>query len=107
MDGDVSELNSDVKYEKWGFDNNYVLRLSVSSDTNYSDARKKAKETIENLPESHRLVLSADCFDYVTENDYPETKDGIIYLPSKKFANPLLSFDTGVSFGKELCNATF
>lgn len=107
MDGNTSELNDDVKYEKRGFENNYVLRIPVPNDTSYSDARKKAKDIIGTLPETHRLVLSADAFDYEIENGYPKTENDILYQPSGNFENPLLAFDSGVCLGKELCNATF
>ncbi len=107
MDGDVSELSPDFNYEKVGFENNYVLRIPVSVDASYSEARKKAKDIIETLPETHRLVISADAFDYEVKKDYPKTENGIVYLPSKKFENPLLAFDKGVCLGKELCDATF
>ena len=107
MDGNVSELSSDLEYENWGFENNYVLRIPVSTDETYTQARKKAKEIIGNLPGSHRLVLSADVFDYEVKDGYPKTGNDIMYIPSKKYENPLLAFDAGIGLGKELSDATF
>ncbi len=103
IDGDTSELSSDIAYEKWGFENQYVIKMPVSVDASYFEARREAKKIIENLPVSHKLVLSADTFDYEIKKDCITAE----LQPSKSFDNPLLSFDAGVTLGKELCDATF
>lgn len=88
-------LPPDVFQEPWGFSHNYILRCSVPLDANYLTARKIAMDVLNTLPPSHKLVLLADDFDYQVKGSYPQTKGGILQLPSKSYRNPILALDAG------------
>lgn len=84
--------------EKWGFEHNYVLRCSVLPESDFIDARKMVAEYIKNLPEGFKLLAMASDFDYNIKPEYPKCVDGIFYMPSKAYKNPILAFDAGVVF---------
>ena len=46
--------------------------------------------------ETQKLLLSAWGFDFQVKADYPKIEDGILYLPSKMYADPLLAFGAGL-----------
>ena len=92
-------LPADVKQEAWGLSHNYVLRCEVPLQTDYCEARKRATQVLKDLPEGHKLILLADVFDYAVNPGYPKEENGITYLPSKAYENPVLAFDAGVCFG--------
>ncbi|MBQ6708755.1 MAG: hypothetical protein IJM97_07400 [Clostridia bacterium] len=95
-------IDSDSEIKKWGRENNFVMRCPVDLNDNYYQARQKAKEIIEKLPEDTKAVLLAESFDYQVKSDYPKIENSIVYMPSKAYENPLLSFDAGVCYGKEI-----
>ena len=97
MDGvGKPDLPDWMQYEPWGLSHNYVLRCQIPMDAGYADSRKKAMRFLEDLPKEHKLLLLADEFDYTVEQNSSKTHDGVIYLPSKAYENPLLAFDAGV-----------
>lgn len=95
--GDLIEIPN-VICEKWGFEHNYVLRCPVSPECNFIDARKMVAEYIQKLPEGFKLLCMANDFDYNVKEEYPKYIDGILYMPSKAYKNPILAFDAGVVF---------
>jgi len=97
MDGvGKPDLPDWIQYAPWGLSHNYVLRLQIPMDAGYADARKKAMQFLEDLPKEHKLLLLPDEFDYTVGQKHFQTQDGVIYLPSKAYENPLLAFDAGV-----------
>lgn len=95
--GDLIEIPN-VICEKWGFEHNYILRCPVSSEDNFIDARKMVTEYIKKLPKGFKLLCLANDFDYNVNEEYPKYIDGILYMPSKAYKNPVLAFDAGVVF---------
>ena len=95
--GDLIEMPN-VICEKWGFEHNYILRCPVCSDTDFINARKMVTEYIQKLPEGFKLLYLANDFDYNVKSEYPKYIDGILYMPSKAYKNPILAFDAGVVF---------
>lgn len=45
-----------------------------------------------------RLLCLANDFDYNVKQEYPKYVDGILYMPSKAYKNPILAFDAGAVF---------
>ena len=84
--------------EKWGLDRNVVLRCPVQKNQTMADARKKVLDEVLKLPEGIKLLALADQFDYVLNSGIASEKDGVMYLPSKAYKNPVLAFDAGVLF---------
>ena len=97
--GEVT-LPEGVKQEKWGHVCHYVLRCPVPVDADYSDGRKAALNVLKTMPEGERLLLLADEFDCTVRGTYPKVEDGITYLPSKAYPNPILAYEAGVCFAK-------
>lgn len=85
-----------VTIEKAGLENHHVLRLPVALSCGYADARAAAKKIVEQFSETQKLLLSAWGFDYRVKADYPKTEDGILYLPSKMYENPVQAFRAGL-----------
>lgn len=85
--------------EKWGFERNAVLRIPMEKEASYSEARKKVYEAVKHLPDGAKLLCVANVFDYAIDSDYSVPEDGVVYLPSKAYKNPVLAFDAGVLFG--------
>ncbi len=98
--GDIV-LPEGVIREEWGFTHNYVLRCAVVPDATFITAHKRAMEVLETLPEGHKVILLADDFDYQVKPGYPKSENGILMLPSKAFANPILALDAGVSVAQK------
>ncbi len=86
--------------EKIGCPGDLLLKCGVPADADYAQARRALAEKINALPPAYKLAVLADCFDYSIKGNFPAEKDGITYLPSCGFANPLLAFDAGVRFAK-------
>ncbi len=85
-----------VTIAKAGLEDHYVLRLPVALSCGYTDARAAAKKIVAQFSENQKLLLSAWGFDYQVKADYPKTEDGILYLPSKMYADPVLAFAAGL-----------
>ncbi len=85
---------------KVGFENHYVVRLPIPLSCGYAEAREKARSLIRKFSNAQKLILLAFFFDYQIKEEYPKTNDGILYLPSKAFENPLLAFDAGLEAEK-------
>lgn len=98
-EGNVS-LPQGVKQEKWGLPCHYVLRCPIPVDADYQEGRKAALSVIKGLPAGERLLLLADEFDYTVKGAYPKEENGITYLPSKAYQNPILAYEAGVCFAK-------
>ncbi len=98
---DAPALPVDVKTEKWGYPEDTLVKCSVPSQANYIDARRAVKDFIDNVkPSQYKVAFVADCFDYEVKAGYPAEKDGIVYMPSCAYNNPLLAFDAGVLYAK-------
>lgn len=91
-----------VHYYKAGGENRYVLRCPVPLDCGYAEARTIAKKLIQDFKETQRLILSADEFDYQVKKEYPQERNGILYLPSKAYENPIRAFEAGVTMAQEV-----
>ncbi len=87
---------SGVHSEKTGMENHYVLRLPVPLSCGYTQARAAAQNIVQQFSETQKLILSASAFDYQIKADYPKTREGIFYLPSKAYENPILAFEAGL-----------
>lgn len=76
--------------------NRYIIHCPVPLLGGYVQARSIAQNVIEGFSETQRLIFSADEFDYQVKDGYPKTENGILYLPSKAYENPILAFDAGL-----------
>lgn len=90
----------DVCCEKTGMQKHYVARCPVPLSSGYPQARAAVWNVIRQFSETQRLILSADEFDYQVNGVYPQEKDGIWYLPSKAYDNPVLAFEAGLCMGE-------
>jgi len=81
---------------KAGMEDHYTLRLPVSLSCSFPEARAAAKTVVEQFSETQKLLLSAWVFDYQVQEGYPKTENGILYLPSKLYENPVLAFAAGL-----------
>ncbi len=91
---------SGVEIAKAGLDHHYVLRMPVALSCSFPEARAAARKIVEQFSQTQNLLLSAWMFDYQVNPDYPKTKDGILYLPSKLYKNPVLAFAAGLEVGE-------
>lgn len=92
-----SLAGEDVKL--WGYHSgDVVVRLAVQAGAGYIEAREQVKKFLKSSSQSLRLICMADYFDHKLLPDSQKEKDGISYLPSAGFANPLAAFDAGVLF---------
>lgn len=89
-----------VKTEKWGYERDIVLKCHVAVNASYADARKAVVNILAKLPEKYKMALAADMFDYELKADCRTEKNGIAFLPSCAYKNPLLAFDAGVLYAK-------
>ena len=101
INGAEIQTTDDYLVEQWGYDQDCVIKCPVSQSDGFSEARQKAFELLENLPDSARVAMVADEFDYSLHSCYPKVIDKIIHLPSCSFPNPILAYDFGVLFAKE------
>ena len=93
-------LPADLKTEKWGYEVDTLIKCAVAAEAGYIEARRAVAELIDTLPAEYRVAFVADCFDYELKPGYPVEKDGIVYMPSVAYKNPLLAFDAGVLYAK-------
>ena len=82
--------------------NRYVVRCAVPLDCGFGDARLLALDIVQSFSETQRLILLADEFDYQVKSEYPNTKNGIIYLPSKAYNSPESAFEAGLNIAEEV-----
>ena len=83
-------------------ENCYIVYCPVPLSYGYAQARAAAQDILRQFSETQRVVLSAYEFDYQIKEDFPKMQDGILYLPSKRYNSPQLSFEAGLHIGKEL-----
>jgi len=93
-------LPAEALEEAWGHPGQCVAKIPVAKDADYPQARQAVAAFLRQLPESCKMITFADCFDCQTEGAYPVERDGVVYLPSVGYANPVLAFDGGVLFGR-------
>lgn len=93
-------LPADLNTEKWGYEEDTLIKCGVAADAGYIEARRAVAALIDTLPAEYKVAFVADCFDYELKPGYPAEKDGIVYLPSCAYKNPLLAFDAGVLYAK-------
>lgn len=86
--------------EKWGYSGDVLVKIPVEKGKSYIDARKKVKAFLEQMPAGFKAVCVGDCFAMSAAGTYPAEKDGIFYLPSVAYDNPLQAFDAGVLFAR-------
>ena len=91
---------SGICAEKWGYENQYVLKCPVPLSCGYEKARELVRDVIGQFDETQKLVLLANGFDYQIRPDLPEQEAGVFLLPSKQYRNPVLAYDAGVCFGE-------
>lgn len=92
---------SGVRCEKTGMDGHYVLCCPVPLSFGYAEARTAALKLVMQFSEAQRVILLAHEFDYSFREAGPDLREGIWYLPSKAYENPILAFEAGLKFGKE------
>jgi len=92
---------SNVHCKKARGENRYILYCPIPLSYGYTQARAAAQDIILQFSETQRLILSANEFDYHIKEDYPKTQDGILYMPSKAYENPMLAFEAGMKIGEE------
>ena len=92
----LSEIFGDIAMEKWGYQKDAVLKIPVSVDADYISARKAVLNLTPKMPDDIKILMSADDFDFKIKQGYPKCEDGVLYLPSAMYENPLLAFDAGV-----------
>ncbi len=78
----------------------YILCIPVPLDWGYTRARAKALDIIRQFSETQRLIYSAGEFNYQVKSDYPKEENGILYLPSKAYADPAQAFGAGKEMAK-------
>lgn len=93
-------LPAEAMEETWGYPGQCVVKVPVAEDADYLQARRVVADYLRQLPESCKMITFADGFDCQIEGAYPVERDGIVYLPSVGYANPLLAYDGGVLFAK-------
>lgn len=84
--------------EKYGYPGDVLIKIPVKPEAGYIEARRQVKEYLEKMPAGYKASFVADCFDWTVEKGYPTQKNGIYYLPSAMYPDPLLAFDAGVLF---------
>ncbi|MBR5157872.1 MAG: hypothetical protein IKW59_08925 [Clostridia bacterium] len=94
-------LPENIKMEKWGYGDDIVVKCMLLPDDDYISARRKLFGTFENMHEDLKPLLVADAFDYKLKDGCVAEKDGIYYMPSCAYKNPLLAFDAGVVYASE------
>ncbi len=96
-----AELPTDLDTVNFGYECDTVIKRRVDLCDGYSAARKKVFDTAVKL-DGYKVVMVADEFEYTFKNTASVTENGILYLPSQGFQNPVLAYDTGVVLGGEL-----
>lgn len=97
---DPTDLPKTLKTEKWGYETDILIKCPVDVNANYIEARRAVADEIKQLPKKYKAAMVADMFDCRLKGTYPEEKDGITYIPSCAYENPLLAFDAGVIYAK-------
>lgn len=93
---------SNLYCEKVEGHNRYILHCEVPLYCGYVEARTIVKKILEGFSETQRLILSANEFDYRVKADYPKTENGILYLPSRLYADSVLAFEAGLDIDGEV-----
>lgn len=99
LDDDKATLPGSAE-EQWGRAGDVLVKIPLEASEDYIVARKKVKAFLKNMPSGFKVVCVADCFACKVVPDYPKLCDGISFLPSAAFQNPLLAFDRGVLFAR-------
>ncbi len=84
-----------VSCKKVGQEKHYILSVPVEADCSYPDARAAAFQVVKQFSSSQRLIYSAGEFNYQVKAGYPKEENGILYLPSKAYADPAQAFNAG------------
>lgn len=90
-----------ISWKRADADGRVILQIPVPLSCTFYEARKIALEIIEKFSPTQKLILSANEFDYKISASDQDT-DGIRALPSKAYDNPILAYEAGLIFGKEL-----
>lgn len=86
---------SNCQCEKTKGENRYIVYCPVPLFCGYAEARAAVQDIIEQFSETQRLILSAYEFDYHIKEGYPNTQDGILYLPSKAYEDSKAAMSAG------------
>lgn len=99
-DRDIN-LPEGLNTESFGYECDTVIKCKLDLIDDYKTARRKVFDIATSL-EGYKVAMVADEFEYVFKDKTLKTENGITFLPSQSFANPLLAFDAGVILGGEL-----
>ncbi len=89
-----------VTWEPTEAENRYLVCCPVPLSCSYPEARTRVMELLSQFSPSQKLVLLAGTFDYQVKSGNMQTRDGILYLPSKAYATPDLAFAAGANIGE-------
>ena len=92
--------NIKAETKRWGYEGDTLIKCFVDKDANYIAGRSQVANVIEQLPKEYKVALVADSFDHAVKPGYPKVENGILYISSCGYKNPLLAFDAGVVYGK-------
>lgn len=98
---ETPELLQNMQLERWGDEGDFVLKCPVPPEASFAQARAALQAQLRQLPAGYRPVLTAGAFACVPDETPPE-EDGVEYLISCNYANPLLAYDAGVRYGEEV-----
>lgn len=93
-----ADIFKTLKTENWGYAGDIAIKCDVDKNSTYAQARQRIKQLSESLPEEYKIAFIADCFDYEVKSGYPIEKDGIFYMPSVAYKNPVQAYDAGISY---------
>lgn len=96
-----AKLPDGLDVERFGYECDTVVKCRVDLNDGHNAARKKVFDIATSL-EGFKVAMVADEFEYSFKDSNKTTSDGITFLPSQSYANPLFAFDAGVIFGGEL-----
>ena len=96
----VSSYDHGEEATPYGPDGDLLVTCPLSPDADWAEARSEAAKWLEGLPCGTKLIYTADEFTY-TLKAAPTPEDGVDYLPSAGFSNPVEAFDGGALWAKE------
>ena len=85
----------------YGPDGDLLVSCTLSPDADWAEARREAAKLLAELPGGSKLIYTADEFAY-TVKEVPAPEDGLDYLPSAGFSNPVEAFDAGALWATEV-----
>ena len=77
----------------------YLVQCQLPCDCDFPQARNAMLAIMEQFTPQQRLILSADVFDYRVQPGDPQTREGIVYFPSKAYESPVHAMEAGQQLG--------